>query len=118
MNIILGEENINNLGGKYLVLELDTFRLEGNSDPVRSYALIDSLEFSDLFQVEETRKLHQDLIRDYRSKDWKSCEILLDQLRGKWNGELDSFYEIMSERIVNLKTTGVDDDWDGSIIKT
>jgi len=118
MNIIIGEENVRNLDGRYLVLELDSFRIAGISDPIRSYALIDSLTFSDLFQVDEDRKLHEDLLENYRSKNWEFCEVAIDQLMGKWKGDLDSFYDNLLSRLKDLKSSGVNDSWDGSVIKT
>jgi hypothetical protein len=118
MNIIVGEENARHLDGRYLVLELDSFRVTGKSELIQSYALIDSLSFSDLFQVDEYRKLHQNLIQNYRSKNWESCRVAIEQLMGKWQGDLDSFYENLLERITDLKTSEVSDDWDGVIIKT
>jgi hypothetical protein len=117
MNIIVGEENVRRFDGRYLTLELDSFRLPEKSDPIKFYALIDSLTFFDMGQVDEHRKLHENLIENYRSKNWESCEAAIDQLMGKWNGVLDSFYEDMSERIVELKITGAGDDWDGTITK-
>jgi hypothetical protein len=118
MNIIVGEENARHLDGRYLILELDSFRISQQSDPIKSYALIDSVTFVDLSQADEHKKLHQDLIKNYRLKNWKSCEIIIDQLLGKWNGDLDSFYKNLSERITDLKTKNFDKDWDWSVIKT
>jgi hypothetical protein len=118
MNIIVGEENIKHLDGRYLILELDSFRVSQQSDLIKSYALIDSVAFFDMAQADGHRKLHQDLIENYRSKNWDLCETIIDQLLGKWNGDLDSFYENLTQRIADLKTAGVGDDWDCSIIKS
>lgn len=119
MNIILGKENIENIQDRYITLELDSFRFAPNSDAVTAYCLIDSLDITTMLQFEQWRDLHEGLMRNYKLANWNYCLQALDYLRGKWNGELDSFYQELQSRIEGLTRSGVDPKtWDSVIDRT
>ena len=118
MNIILGRENIEQAQEKYTVLELDTLIINGAADPVTAYCLIEQVPIDQIAGIDQFRDLHQNLMANYRKRNWKYCENAIEHLRGKWGGELDSFYTEMSQRISLLRQQVLDDDWNGSIIKS
>jgi hypothetical protein len=67
--------------------------------------------------LENLKNLHANLVSNYKKKDWNFCEQAIEQLIGKWNGEMDSFYAELSARIQTFKQTDPGDDWDGVIFK-
>jgi hypothetical protein len=118
MNIILGRENIEQAQEKYTVLELDTLIINGAADPVTAYCLIEQVPIDQISGIDQFRDLHNNLMANYRKRNWKYCEDAIEHLRGKWGGELDSFYTEMSQRISQLRQQVLDDDWHGIINKT
>ena len=118
MNIILGRENIEQAQEKYTVLELDTLIINGAADPVTAYCLIEQVPIDQIAGIDQFRDLHQNLMANYRKRNWKYCENAIEHLRGKWGGELDSFYTEMSQRISRLRQEVLADDWHGIIDKT
>jgi len=118
MNIILGRENIEQAQGKYTVLELDTLLIDGAADPVTAYCLIEQVPIDQIAGIDQFRDLHNNLIANYRKRNWKYCEDAIEHLRGQWGGELDSFYTEMSQRISRLRQEVLDDDWTGAITKS
>ena len=50
-------------------------------------------------------------MKNYKIKNWKFCEDALTILVGKFRGEVDSFYKVMQDRIVNLKEAKQDLHW-------
>jgi len=117
MNIILGRENVEQAQEKYTVLELDTLIINGAADPVTAYCLIEQVPIDQIAGIDQFRDLHNNLMKNYRSQNWKFCEDAIEHLQGQWGGELDSFYTEMSQRISQLKTRVLDVDWNGSIVK-
>jgi hypothetical protein len=117
MNIVLGEENVQELRQKYIVLELDSFLLTGHDQPITAFCIAEDLSIQSLLQSDQMRDLHQGLIRNYRKKNWDYCLDALDHLRGKWDGQLDSFYIELDSRIRTLKAAPPDDTWNGVIVK-
>lgn len=105
------------LNSKYTVLELDTIRYDLDKDPLPAYCVLDNVSFMEMTTLESLKNLHANLISNYKKKDWNFCEQAIEQLSGKWNGEMDSFYAELSTRIQNFKQTDPGDDWDGVIFK-
>jgi hypothetical protein len=112
MNIILGQENAETLSDRYVVLELDSFRIKPDYKVVKAYCLIENLGLIELMQVDQYKNLHSKLIENYQKRNWNFCLQAIDNLRGQWTGQLDSFYEDLCFRIQSLQNTRIDDDWD------
>lgn len=117
MNIILGQENVEQAQEKYTVLELDTLIINGAADPVTAYCLIEQVPIDQIAGMDQFRNLHQNLMANYRKRNWKYCEDAIEHLMGKWGGELDTFYIELNKRILQLKQQDLDETWDGSIVK-
>lgn len=117
MNIILGRENVEQAQEKYTVLELDTLIINGAADPVTAYCLIEQVPIDQIASMDQFRDLHNNLMVNYRKRNWKYCEDAIEHLRGKWGGELDTFYVELNNRIQDLKAKTLDESWTGSIVK-
>jgi hypothetical protein len=117
MNIIFGD-TAKTLPDRYTLLELDTFKTEGTDTPVTAYCVVDVIPLGEFPLAAANKKIHQDLLEAYRNKHWNYCEQAIEQLTGKWNGELDTFYVDLLGRVTQYKENGVTDDWDGCIVKT
>lgn len=116
MNIIFGDsEEIQHLRERFVVLELDTFRTpQGQHHTV--YGLVENIPLEDFPVLEAYVRVHHDLMQAYRDRNWDYCRSALDGLYGKWNGELDSFYQDLAQRVEHYQQQTLDDNWDGSRI--
>lgn len=117
MNIILENNITDEIKEKYMLIELDTLQLDGK-DPIQSYGIItkDEITLQDFQNVEMYVELHNNFMKNYRLKNWKFCEDALDHLKGKFRGEYDSFYQVMTERIKQLKTIDLKEDWSPNVV--
>jgi hypothetical protein len=115
MNIILGKNNVGDISDRYVVLELDTLVIPGHNSPVTAYALIERHPVIDMASIPQFQELHGNLIRNYKLRNWKYCTDAIGHLLGRWNGEIDSFYETMLQRLETLLGTDPGKDWDGSV---
>lgn len=116
MNIIFGKDP--SLESKYVLLELDTLLIPGSNDPVTAYCVLEQIPLTEMSGIDNLKSLHENLLKNYKLKNWKFCEDALEYLIGKWNREVDSFYIEMQNRITQLKTNGVPDDWTGIVDRT
>lgn len=118
MHIIFGKEQAEELAGKYTVLELDTFQF-GNAGPVvTAYCTVETVPFDELPAIESTKKQHADLLINYRLRAWSNCLTAIALLRGKWRGELDSFYTDLENRIRDFVENEPPVDWSPVILKS
>lgn len=108
MHIILGDQITEEIKDKYIVLELDHFQITGRDHAVSAYCLVENVPIAELPQADQFRDLHANLIRNYRLGHWKFCEDALEHLIGRWNGEVDSFYHDLSDRVAALRKDHTD----------
>jgi hypothetical protein len=118
MNIVLGDQALNDLvlsevNQRYMVLELDTFRVQDQN--VKSYCVVDSVPVNEIPLQQQWSDLHSKLIENYQKRNWNFCLQALEHLKGRWNGQIDSFYLILENRINNLVQQDLDSDWNGVI---
>jgi hypothetical protein len=116
MNIIFGED-INQLPDSYTILELDSFRFSDSNEPVASFCVVEKIPLSEFATLDAYRTAHQDLIKNYRAREWEYCQGAIKILMGRWNGEVDTFYQNLLERVENYIASPPDDTWDGIIQK-
>ena len=118
MNIIFGDNVAEQARGKYTVLELDTFVFEQKDITATAYAVVDQVPLMEMVNIESFKTLHENLMLEYRKRNWKYCEDAIEHLRGKWNGDLDTFYTELYERLQTLKDQLLPDDWNGTIARS
>jgi hypothetical protein len=117
MNIIIEPENLESFTEKYTVLELDTIRILPENRLVTAYCVVEQMPIPELEKIEEQRQLHTLLLEKYKTRNWTEAVQLIDQLNGRWGGELDSFYEDLQRRIDKYSQQDPGEQWDGIIEK-
>lgn len=113
MNIMFEESITPEVKEKYMVLPLDTFHFPDSDKNSTAYCLIENTPIMEMFAVDQYLDLHQNLIKNYYLRNWNYCEQAIEQLLGRWNGELDSFYTTMDERVKSFKQQDPGPDWTG-----
>lgn len=117
MNIILEPSLTQDIREKYLLLELDSFVIQGLSAPIKSFCVLDRCSEQETTNTKQWIDLHGNLMPEFRKRNWNYVEQAIEHLKGKWGGMLDSFYAEIKQRVSELRDTELDDDWDGSIRK-
>lgn len=117
MNIILEPSLTQDIREKYLLLELDSFVIQGLSAPIKSFCVLDRCSEQETTNIKQWVDLHGNLMPEFRKRNWNYVEQSIEHLKGQWGGMLDSFYAEIEQRVSELRDTELDDDWDGSIKK-
>ena len=58
-------------------------------------------------------KQHEKFMFFYRSQNWDIALKFAVDLRDEFNGTLSKYYDMMRERIIELKSSDLPSDWDG-----
>lgn len=116
MNIIFGD-SVKLLPPGAVVLELDTICLE-NQRRIKTYCAVEKLPEHEYIMLESNKTIHATLLDQYRQQNWTGCKRLIEALHGQWGGELDSFYDVLLERIGQYEQIELPKDWDGSYSPT
>ena len=117
MNIIFGDA-LETLPYNYTVLELDTFVFPPDSKKRTSYCVVEKVPLTDFSMMEAYIKVHTDMMTAYREQNWEYCLHAIKGLTGRWNGELDSFYANLLQRVENCQANPPGDYWTGYIDRT
>lgn len=117
MHIIFGDD-AKKLADKFTVLELDTIKFSNSGQKTTIYCVIENIPLPDFPVVDAYIKVHHDMMQAYRDRNWDYVETAIKGLTGKWNGEVDSFYQILYNRVESLKEQTLDDSWDGTVEKS
>lgn len=78
---------------RYTFFELDTIMQPGLAEPITLYALVDEIPLEEIYDLDNLKELHAQLIGHYKMGDWHLIEDAAKPLMGKFRGELDSFYQ-------------------------
>jgi hypothetical protein len=116
MNIIFGD-SIKDIPDSFTVLELDTFKFVTEGRTATAYCVIEKIPLADFDKLEAYKKVHADLVENYRRRKWTYCEHAIEGLLGKWNGELDTFYTDLLLRVQEHQLHEPSPDWDGTRVK-
>ena len=117
MNIIFGSELTEQIKTRYTILELDTFNLLPSDQVKTAYCLIQFIPIEEMIEIQSLKDLHSNLMAEYRKRNWRYCEDVIEHLTGKWGGEVDTFYSELYQRIQQLKKQNLDLEWNGIIVK-
>lgn len=103
------------LESSHTLLELDTFKIVPHQQLVPTWCVIEKVSLEDFPVLESRKKIHSDLMQQYRQRNWEFCLRAIEALLGSWNKEVDSFYIEMGRRISEYMINPPGDDWDGTL---
>lgn len=102
MEIIFGRENADKLRDRYTILELETIEKDGVKLEVFCLIPGNKIGIPDLPQLENWIKLHNDFLNGYNTQQYDYCRQCIEHLKGKFGGEVDSFYDEILNRISKI----------------
>ena len=103
MHIFFGRENAAQVKDKHIILELDRIQLSPHGPVLDSFCVLESVPLEELVTLSQWTDLHANLMKNYWLANFGYCEQALEHLKGKFNGELDSFYDEITKRLEFLK---------------
>ena len=109
VRIIIGPITREKIKGSYTALELDCIAVKGKKEGVKIYTVLEKHIPENPVEV---IRMHEAFLITYREQKWVEAIALSDALK-KYNPELKKYYEMMQERIQELKQSNLPADWDG-----
>lgn len=100
MYIIFGKDIAEELRKRHIVLELETFAVP-NGNPSTAYCVLqqEAIPIAEMHDIERLCRLHEGLITALNEKRYPMVLDCIEHLRGSFAGEMDSFYDVISERL-------------------
>ena len=104
MQLIFDRKIADDLKEKYTIVELENIHANGQNLEVFCVLSQESMIW-EMQNIEATIKLHEQLVDAISMDNTEFCLALIPELKGKFGGELDSFYEIVETRCRDTGTT-------------
>ena len=97
VKLIVGPQTAESIGNVYQVVELDLIAVKGKTEPAQIYTVLDVADPAG-------ELLHKKFLDFYRQGKWDAAINLIKDLKRCWNEELNAYYDMMEQRIYDLKT--------------
>lgn len=92
VKIVIGPETAEQVMDSYQVVELDLIAVKGKTEPAKIYTV---LPFHDpLGEIQ-----HEKFLTLYREGKWEVAKKFASDLKQCWQGELNTYYDVMIERM-------------------
>jgi adenylate cyclase len=114
VGIIVGTDTAHQIQDDYAVVELDLLAVKGKTEGVRIFTVLgENSDICERFDMDEHHELHEKMLDQYRAQKWTAAKSSCKALKGKLDSELDEYYDMMIERIDELREADLGEDWDG-----
>jgi hypothetical protein len=98
MQIIFNKDIAEQMKDTHTVLELETFDVEGQTLHTFCVVPADKIPLAEFPQLPVYKELHGAFVAALKNKDSRLCADLAEHLKGKFGGEVDTFYEEILKR--------------------
>jgi adenylate cyclase len=109
---IIGPNTNEQVKDEIFTLELDCIAVKGKTIGLNIFTPLKT-DPNSMAEYLSARELHDLMIDYYREQKWDQALHMIDQLKGEFDSHMDHYYDIMSERIGELRENNLPTDWDG-----
>jgi adenylate cyclase len=111
VRIVLGTKTAEYVKDEYYTLELDCLAVKGKKEGVTVYTVLGKT--AELNIPNADTQMHSAMLHLYRKQNFDRAINFCNDLKGRFNGAMDSYYEHWIERCEEMKNAGLPEDWDG-----
>ena len=111
VKIVLGPKTAQLVKDEYFVLELDCIAVKGKKEGVTIYTVLGRLDEMNLDKGDV--QMHEAMLVLYRQQRFDQVIKFCQDLKGRFAGEMDHYYDAWIERCEDMKHVGLPQDWDG-----
>lgn len=112
VRIVVGSITNERIKDEYFTLELDCIAVKGKTEGVNIYTVLET-DANSMAEYMSSREHHDLMLDYYREQKWASALYAIENLKGEFDGKMDQYYDMMIERIGELREANLPTDWDG-----
>ena len=111
VKIVLGPKTAQLVKDEYFVLELDCIAVKGKKEGVTIYTVLGRNDEVNVARADT--QMHEAMLALYRQQKFDQAIKFCQDLKGRFAGEMDHYYDAWIERCEEMKHVGLPQDWDG-----
>ena len=112
--IIISEFTQARVGDEYFTIELDTIAVKGKSIGVTIHTVFYNPDATVAADWISAREHHDLMLSYYRRQEWDRAALFCEELKGEFDGKMDDYYDLWIERIADMRSRDLPEDWDGT----
>lgn len=109
---IIGPNTNEQVKDEIFTLELDCIAVKGKTIGLNIFTPLKT-DANSMAEYLSARELHDLMIDYYREQKWDQALHMIYQLKGEFDSHMDHYYDIMIDRIGELRENNLPTDWDG-----
>jgi adenylate cyclase len=111
VKIVLGTKTAQLVKDEYFVLELDCIAVKGKTQGVTIYTVLGRNDEVNADLAD--RQMHDAMLALYRKQKFDQAIKVCQDLNGRFDGEMDHYYDAWQQRCEEMKHVELPPDWDG-----
>lgn len=111
VKIVLGTKTAQLVKDEYFVLELDCIAVKGKTQGVTIYTVLGRND--EVSATKADRQMHEAMLTLYRQQKFDQAIKFCQDLKGRFAGEMDHYYDVWQQRCEEMKNVELPPDWDG-----
>ena len=115
--LLVGGATVEKCTKNWFFLKVDDLAVKGKSVGIPIYTVLDTNGIN-LPLYRQYKAVHEDMHAKYCSQDFDSAIDICNSLKGKFDGQMDKYYDMWIERCEYQKTQDLPEDWNGVFVAT
>ena len=113
--LLVGEATYEATKQDFFYLKVDDLQVKGKSVGLAIYTVLDKHGIN-LPQYRQWKDIHNVMHEKYRWQDFAGAIDTCNSLKGKFDGQMDAYYDMWIERCEYMKTQSLSEDWNGVFV--
>jgi adenylate cyclase len=114
--LLVGEATYDVTKDDFFYLKVDELAVKGKTVGIRIYTVLP--EPDSVAEYQQAQTLHNNMHDDYRNQKFEQAIAKCNKLKGKFNGQIDGYYDMWIERCEYMQTQDLPESWNGVFIAT
>ena len=114
--LLVGETTYDATKNDFFYLKVDELAVKGKTVGIRIYTVLP--EPRSVIEYQQAQTLHNKMHDDYRNQKFEQAIAKCKKLKGKFDGQIDGYYDMWIERCEYMQTQDLPKDWNGVFIAT
>ena len=112
--LLVGGATVEQCKDDFFFLKIDDLAVKGKTVGIAIYTVLDDITN----EYNASKKIHEAMHAAYRSQKFTMAINMCKQLKGKFDGKMDKYYDMWIERCEYQLTQDLPKDWNGVFIAT